>query len=172
MRAVTTQLQLAAITSVLSSDDCPTVLLGVRDHPATIDALVDMAVALARRARGRPGGSAVAGRRPGIGSCGVGRRRRARPAAPRRLGVRDESATLAALDAVDDATLAGLRVVLVVTDTFHPAQVPFLRRLAGSRRAGSVSVVPAATDTALLDQLRALGCDDVPRAARHQPDRG
>ena len=45
-RAVTTQLQLAAITSVLSSDDCPKVLHGVRDHPATIDALVDMAVAL------------------------------------------------------------------------------------------------------------------------------
>ena len=46
MRAVTTQLQLAAITSVLSSDDCPPPLRGVRDHPATIDALVDMAVAL------------------------------------------------------------------------------------------------------------------------------
>jgi len=45
-RAVTTQLQLAAITSVLSSDDCPVVLHSVRDHPATIDALVDMAVAL------------------------------------------------------------------------------------------------------------------------------
>ncbi|MGZ4702999.1 MAG: hypothetical protein ACXV98_17465, partial [Ilumatobacteraceae bacterium] len=45
MRAVTTQLQLAAITSVLSSDDCPIVLREVRDHPATIEALVDMAVA-------------------------------------------------------------------------------------------------------------------------------
>src|SRR4249920_2244727 len=46
MRAVTTQLQLAAITSVLSSDDCPGALRGVREHPATIDALVDMAMAL------------------------------------------------------------------------------------------------------------------------------
>ena len=46
MRAVTTQLQLAAITAVLRSDECPEALLGVRDHPATIDALVDMALSL------------------------------------------------------------------------------------------------------------------------------
>src|SRR4029079_9830154 len=41
MRAVTTQLQLAAITAVLRSDECPEALLGVGDPPATPAALVD-----------------------------------------------------------------------------------------------------------------------------------
>src|SRR3954463_13475632 len=53
MRAVTTQLQLAAITAVLRSDQCPEALLGVRDHPATVQALADMAMAL-RAAHGSP----------------------------------------------------------------------------------------------------------------------
>src|SRR4029453_9902343 len=79
------------------------------------------------------------------------------------LGIRDESATLAAIAAVDDSTLAGLRVVLVVTDTFHPAQLSFLRRLAAQPSCRTGSAVPAAPDTALLDQLRQLGCDDAPQ---------
>ena len=160
-RAVTTQLQLAAITSVLSSDDCPAVLHGVRDHPATIDALVDMAVALRAAHVGRAALQSLAGDPTSVRSALVDVVGRARQRLVD-LGVRDESATLAALDAVDDATLTGLRLVLVVTDTFHPAQIPFLRRLAALPSCRVVSVVPAATDSALIDQLGALGCGDVP----------
>ena len=161
MRAVTTQLQLAAITSVLSSDDCPQALRGVRDHPATIEALVDMAVAL-RAAHIVPAAlRALAGDPASVRGALVDVVVRAR----RRLvdvGVRDESATLAALADVDDSALAGLRVVLVVTDTFHPAQVPFLRRLAGQVSCRVVAVVPAGDDTALADQLGAFGCGVFP----------
>ncbi|MEP7046237.1 MAG: PD-(D/E)XK nuclease family protein [Ilumatobacteraceae bacterium] len=162
MRAVTTQLQLAAITSVLSSDDCPAVLLGVRDHPATIDALVDMAVAL-RAAHVVPSAlRSLAGDpqsvRAALIEVIVGARQRLTA-----LGVRDESATLAALDDVDGAALAGLHVVVAVTDTFHPAQVPFLRRLAGQPSCRIVAVVPQPTDAALVHQLHAFGCGEPPQ---------
>ena len=161
MRAVTTQLQLAAITSVLSSDDCPQALRGVRDHPATIEALVDIAVAL-RAAHIVPAAlRSLAGDPVSVRGALVDVVVRAR----RRLidvGVRDESATLAALDAVDDSTLAGLRVVLVVTDTFHPAQVPFLRRLSAQVSCRVVAVVPVRDDVALADQLGAFGCGVLP----------
>ena len=160
-RAVTTQLQLAAIASVLSSDACPAVLHGVRDHPATIDALVDMAVALRAAHVGRAALQSLAGDPQSVRAALVDVVGRARQRLVD-LGVRDESATLAALEAVDDATLASLRLVLVVTDTFHPAQVPFLHRLAAQPSCRVVSVVPAATDSALIDQLDALGCGDVP----------
>jgi PD-(D/E)XK nuclease superfamily len=161
MRAVTTQLQLAAITSVLSSDDCPAVLRGVRDHPATVDALVDMAMAL-RAAHVDPSAlQSLAGDPASVRAALVDVVVHARQRLVS-LGVRDESATLAALASVDDAVLAGLRLVLVVTDTFHPAQVPFLHRLAGQRLCRIVSVVPALADAALVDQLGDLGCDDIP----------
>ena len=103
MRAVTTQLQLAAITSVLSSDDCPAVLLGVRDHPATIDALVDMAVAL-RAAHVAPAALQSLAGDPVIGASGlVNVVVRAR-AAPRRLGrARRERHAGCRSIAVDDA---------------------------------------------------------------------
>lgn len=160
-RAVTTQLQLAAITSVLSSADCPAVLRGVRDHPATIDALVDMAMAL-RAAHTAPGAvRSLAGDPSSVRAALVDVVTRAR----RRLidlGVRDESATLAALDAVDDGVIAELRLVVVVTDTFHPAQVPFLARLVGRPSSRLVSVVPAPGDAALAGQLGALGCAPPP----------
>ncbi len=161
MRAVTTQLQLAAITSVLSSDECPLVLRDVRDHPATVDALVEMAMAL-RAAHVAPGAlEALVGSPSSVRAALVDVVVRAR----RRLvavGVRDESATLAALDDVDDRALSGMRVVLVVTDSFHPAQVPFLRRLTGQPSCRLVAVVPSADDRARADQLRAFGCDSVP----------
>ena len=160
-RAVTTQLQLAAITSVLSSDDCPAVLRGVRDHPATIDALVDMAVALRAAHVGRAALQSLAGDPTSVRSALVDVVGRARQRLVD-LGVRDESATLAALDAVDDDALVGLRLVLVVTDTFHPAQIPFLRRLAALPSCRVVSVVPTETDSALIDQLGAVGCGDAP----------
>ncbi|MEY2524050.1 MAG: ATP-dependent helicase/nuclease subunit [Ilumatobacteraceae bacterium] len=160
-RAVTTQLQLAAITSVLSSDDCPMVLRGVRDHPATIDALVDMAVALRAAHVGPAALQSLAGDPTSVRAALVDIVGRSRQRLVD-LGVRDESATLAALSDVDDATLASLRVVLVVTDTFHPAQLPFLRRLAGLPSCRVVSVVPVSTDSALIDQLSTLGCDGVP----------
>lgn len=160
-RAVTTQLQLAAITSVLSSDDCPAVLHGVRNHPATIDALVDMAVALRAAHVGRAALESLAGDATSVRAALVDLVGRARQRLVD-LGVRDESATLAALDTVDDATLEELRLVLVVTDTFHPAQVPFLRRLTGRPSCRVVSVVPASADLALIGQLGALGCGDLP----------
>jgi RecB family exonuclease len=163
MRAVTTQLQLAAVTSVLSSDDCPAALRGVRDHPATIDALVDMAVAL-RAAHVVPSAlQSLAGDPTSVRAALVDVVATARQRLVE-LGVRDESATLAALDAVDESVLAGLRVVLVVTDTFHPAQVPFLRRLAGQTLCSVVAAVPAPTDQALINQLQAFGCGDAPAA--------
>jgi PD-(D/E)XK nuclease superfamily len=161
MRAVTTQLQLAAITSVLSADDCPPVLLSVRDHPATIDALVDMAVAL-RAAHVVPGAlQSLTGDPSSVRAALVDVVVRARKLLLS-LGVRDESATLAALASVDASTLAGLRVVLAVTDTFHPAQVPFLGRLASQPLCRVVSVVPAASDSSLIDQLAAIGFDAAP----------
>lgn len=160
-RAVTTQLQLAAITSVLSSDGCPAVLQGVRDHPATIDALVDMAVALRAAHVGRAALQSLAGEPTSVRSALVDVVVRARQLLVD-LGVRDESATIAALDEVDDATLAGLRLVVVVTDTFHPAQVPFVRRLARLPSSRVVSIVPAETDSALTGQLGTLGCSDLP----------
>ncbi len=164
MRAVTTQLQLAAVTSVLSSDDCPLALRGVRDHPATIDALVDMAAAL-RAAHVAPAAlQSLTGDPGSVRSAlvDVVVRARQRLAA---LGVRDESATLAALDAVDETVLTGLQVVLVVTDAFHPAQIPFLGRLAGQSSCRVVSVVPARGDAGLLAQLHALGCDAAPESS-------
>jgi hypothetical protein len=163
MRAVTTQLQLAAITSVLSSDDCPPVLHGVRDHPATIDALVDMAMAL-RAAHVVPGAlQSLSGDPASVRAALVDVVVQARQRLAG-LGVRDESATLAALGDVEDTTLAGLRIVVVVTDTFHPAQVPFLGRLAAQPLCRIVSVVPAPADAALIGQLAAFGCDDIPAA--------
>ncbi len=161
MRAVTTQLQLAAITSALSSDDCPQVLHDVRDHPATIDALVDMAMAL-RAAHVVPGAlQSLVGDPTSVRAALVDVIVRARQCLAG-LGIRDESATLAALADVEDAVLAGLRVVLVVTDTFHPAQVPFLGRLASQPRTRIVSVVPDPADAGLVDQLAQFGCSDVP----------
>ena len=67
MRAVTTQLQLAAITAVLSSDECPAALHAVRDHPATIDALVDMAQSL-RAAHVHPRALRSLAGDPGVGA--------------------------------------------------------------------------------------------------------
>ncbi len=161
MRAVTTQLQLAAVTSVLSSDDCPAALSGVREHPATIDALVDMAMAL-RAAHVVPDAlRSLAGDPASVRAALVDVVVRARQRLVE-LGVRDESATLAAIDAVSDSALADLRVVLVATDTFHPAQVPFLRRLATQPLCRVVAVVPAPNDAAFVDQLDAFGCRELP----------
>ena len=161
MRAVTTQLQLAAITSVLSGDDCPEALHGVREHPATIDALVDMAVALRAAHVSSSAMHSLAGEPSSVRAALVDVIVRARQRLIA-LGVRDESATLAALAAVDESSLAGLRVVLVVTDTFHPAQVPFLRRLAGQPLCRVVAIVPEPADTALAGQQHAFGCGDTP----------
>jgi ATP-dependent helicase/nuclease subunit B len=164
MRAVTTQLQLAAVTSVLSGDDCPVVLHGVRDHPATIEALVDMAMAL-RAAHGSPAAlSVLAGDPASVRGALVEVVRRARQRLVD-LGVRDESATLTAIDAIDENALTGLRVVIVATDTFHPAQMPFLRRLAGLPGARLVAVAPAAGDAALRSQLDGLGAGPAPQTA-------
>jgi RecB family exonuclease len=164
MRAVTTQLQLAAVTSVLSSEECPIALRGVREHPATIDALVDMAMAL-RAAHVVPGALQSLAGDPGsvrAALVDVVVRARQRLVA---LGVRDESATLSALESVDESALAGLRVVLVATDTFHPAQVPFLSRLAEQPWCRVVAVVPSAADAALVGQLHAFGCGEAPASA-------
>ncbi|MEP7111699.1 MAG: PD-(D/E)XK nuclease family protein [Ilumatobacteraceae bacterium] len=160
-RAVNTQLQLAAITSVLSSDDCPTVLRGVRDHPATIDALVDMAMALRAAHDDSSALQSLAGDPASVRAALVSVVVRARQRLVS-LDVRDESATLAALASVDEALLAGLRVVLVVTDTFHPAQMPFLHRLAGQPLCLLVSIAPAPADVAIIEQLGQMGCDDIP----------
>ncbi len=161
MRAVTTQLQLAAITSVLSSDDCPAALRGVREHPATIDALVDMAVAL-RAAHISPAAlQSLAGDPQSVRAALVDVVVRARQRLVA-LGVRDESATLHALANVHESALAGLRAVLVVTDTFHPAQVTFLRRLAAQPLCRVVSMVPTSHDAAMIDQLHAFGCGELP----------
>jgi len=163
MRAVTTQLQLAAITSVLRSDGCPEALLGVRDHPATIDALVDMAQSL-RAAHVNPGALRALGGEPGsvrsalVEVVTLARQRLVS------VRVRDESATLAAVEDVDESTLAALRVVLAVTDTFHPAHIGFLRRVAAQPQCRLVSVVPAAGDRSLIRQLADLGCEEIPRA--------
>ncbi len=162
MRAVTTQLQLAAITSVLNSDDCPEPLQGVRNHPATIEALADMAVALRAAHGSRAALESLAGDPASVRSALVEVIRRARQRLVA-LDVRDESATLAALDNVDDRVLADLRVVLAVTDTFHPAQVPFLRRLTGQPACRVVSVVPASGDVTLALQLGGFGCGDFPQ---------
>lgn len=170
MRAVTTQLQLAAITSVLGGDDCPVVLRDVREHAATIDALVDMANAL-RAAHNVPAALSTLAGEPGsvrAALVDVVERARQRLAA---LGVRDESATLAAVDAVADATLAELRVVLVVTDTFHPAQVPFIARIARQPMCRMVAVPPNGNDTVLLRQLQRFGCESVPDIEPSDPPR-
>jgi hypothetical protein len=162
MRAVTTQLQLAAITSVLNSDDCPAALAGVRNHTATIEALADMAVAL-RAAHGSSSAlQSLAGDPASVRSALVAVVARARQRLIS-LGVRDESATLASLVDVDDRALADLRIVLAVTDTFHPAQVPFLRRLAGQPACRVVSVIPTSSDGILRDQLHGFGCGEIPQ---------
>ena len=161
-RAVTTQLQLAAITSVLEqrrlSGRCCTAFAIIRRRSMRWSTWRSPCAPLTSV---EPRLQSLAGDPASVRAALVDVVVRARQRLVD-LGVRDESATLAALDAVDDATLAGLRVVLVVTDTFHPAQVPFLRRLAALPSCRIVSIVPAATDAALADQLRALGCDDVP----------
>ncbi len=160
-RAVTTQLQLAAVTSVLAGDQCPALLRDVRDHPATIAALVEMAMAL-RAAHVVPGAlEALAGDPTSVRAALIEVVVRARQRLVA-VDVRDESATLAALDAVDESTLATLRAVLVVTDTFHPAQVPFLQRLAGQPACRVIASPPAPGDTALASQLRSLGGEDPP----------
>ena len=161
MRAVTTQLQLAAITSVLGSDDCPEALRGVRDHPATIDALVDMAMALRAAHLVADALRSLAGDPASVRAALVDVVVRARQRLVA-LGVRDESATLAALDSVTDSVLTELRVVLVATDTFHPAQVSFLRRLAAQPQCRVVAVVPASNDASFTEQLGAFGCGAAP----------
>src|SRR4029079_2307310 len=101
MRAVTTQLQLAAVTAVLRSDQCPQALLGVRDHPATIDALVDIAQSL-RAAHVHPRALPVLAGEPGsVRAALVEVVTRARQRLVD-LRVRDESATLAAVEDVDE----------------------------------------------------------------------
>ncbi|HSB85141.1 MAG TPA: PD-(D/E)XK nuclease family protein, partial [Ilumatobacteraceae bacterium] len=87
------------------------------------------------------------------------------------LQVRDESATLAALAHVDDAVLAELRLVLVVTDTFHPAQLPFVARLARQPLCRVVTIIPADADLALAEQLGALGAGTIPPAVSVAPPR-
>ncbi len=155
MRAVTTQLQLAAITSVLGGDECPAVLHGVRGHPATIEALVDMAVAL-RAAHGTPSalrslaGDPASVRAALVAVVSLARQRLVD------LGVRDESATLTAAESIDVADRESLRVVLAVTDTFHPAQLPFIHGLLRSSTCRVVAVVPAASDSAWRGQLARL----------------
>ncbi|HEY7626091.1 MAG TPA: hypothetical protein VH761_03445, partial [Ilumatobacteraceae bacterium] len=162
-RAVTTQLQLAAIASVLSSDDCPDALRGVRGHAATIDALVDMATAL-RAAHNDPAAlRALAGEPGSVRAALVDVVTRARRRLTE-LHVRDESATLAAVADVDDSVLAQLRVVLAITDTVHPAQLPFVTRLARQALCRVVSIAPAAGDLALSLQLEQLGCGSIPSA--------
>ncbi|MEY2444753.1 MAG: ATP-dependent helicase/nuclease subunit, partial [Ilumatobacteraceae bacterium] len=160
-RAVTTQLQLAAVTSVLGSEQCPALLRGVRDHPATIEALVEMAMAL-RAAHVVPAAlEAIAGDPTSVRAALV----EVVVLARQRLvavDVRDESATLAALGTVDDTALASLRTVLVVTDTFHPAQLPFVQRLARQAACRVIAVPPAPGDAALAGQLRALSGEPPP----------
>ena len=82
------------------------------------------------------------------------------------LEVRDESATLAALARSRRlGDLARLRLVLAVTDTFHPAQVPFLRRLASSTVVSSSwRSCRHRTNSALIDQSHAFGSGEVPDA--------
>ncbi len=153
-RAVTAQLQLAAIRTVLAGPSCPPALHAVRNHAATINALAEMARTL-RAAHTDMSALSSIGRQPVRAALlQVVRDARAMLAAQ---GIRDESATLSAVEAVTPAAFADLRVVLVVTDTFHPAQVPFLSRLAAMADCHVVAGVPALADAALRGQLSAIG---------------
>jgi ATP-dependent helicase/nuclease subunit B len=156
-RAVTAQLQLAAIRTVLAGPSCPTPLLGVRDHAATINALADMARTL-RAAHHHNDAMATIGRQPVRQALlQVVREARALLVAQ---GIRDESATLAAADHIPADAFADLQVVLVVTDTFHPAQLAFLRRLVDEAHTHIVATVPDTADGGLRAQLAAIGVAD------------
>ena len=160
-RAVTAQLQLAAIHSVLAGPTCPPPLLHVRGHAATINALAEMARTLRAAHADEAALASIRTQPVRAALLQVIREARALLVAQ---GIRDESATLSAAAAVPSSAMAEMRVVLVVTDTFHPAQLPFLSRLVASARCHTVAAVPTLSDGALRSQLAALGLPPPPGA--------
>lgn len=156
-RPITPLLLTAAVHDEMAAR-CPTVLLPVRDHPATVDALVQAAdrlssVALADDADGVADelakGSDV---RRALVAVALAARR-----AITAKGFRDEAGVLAATGAAITAggAVVPAPVVVVATDTFHPAQVPFL-----------ATVLRAAPAAAIVASQVAEGDDDLDRQLR------
>lgn len=158
-RPITPLLLTAAVHDELASR-CPAVLLPVRDHPATVDALVQAAERLGAVTLADDVEAVAAGLAQG---SDVRRALVAVALAARRSvtakGFRDEASVFAAAA----ATLATGRspvpapVVAVASDAFHPAQVPFLAMVLHAAPVATIVASPAASgDDDLSRQLRLL----------------
>jgi ATP-dependent helicase/nuclease subunit B len=173
-RPITPLLLTAAVNEELTLR-CPGPLAAVKDHPATVDALVQAAdrlgaVALAPdRAEVTEGlvqGSDV--RRAMVAVALAARR------AIEAKGFRDEAAVLAATGAALAAGTATVPapVVVVASDAFHPAQVPFLVTVLGAAPAATVVGTPVApTDGDLAAQLQRITGQTPPTIDVREPDR-
>jgi hypothetical protein len=173
-RPITPLLLTAAVNEELALR-CPAPLAAVKDHPATVDALV--------QAADRLGGVALATDRAEVTEAlvqgsDVRRAMVSVALAARRAiadkGFRDEAAVLAATGAAlarGDAAVPG-PVVVVASDAFHPSQVPFLTTVLHAAPAAIVvASPPAAADDDLRAQLRRIAGDLPPELAGREPDR-
>ena len=157
-RPVTPLLLTAAVHEQLEHH-CPPVLAGVRRHPATVDALVQAADRLravtiaddrAAVAEALAQGSDV---RRALVAVAVAAR-----AAIVERGYRDEPAVLAAASAaLERGAEVPAPVVVVATDTFHPAQLPLLDAVLRRAPAAAVVASPVAIhDPDLAAQIERL----------------
>ena len=158
-RPITPLLLSAAVQAQLDRH-CPVALADVKDHPATVDALVQVANRLRSIRLAEPLGQivgALAGHsavRRAIVEVAVNAR-----ASLLRKGFRDEASLLAAASAAltDGSTHLGGPLVVVATDAVHPAQMPFVEQLI--RSIASVRVVasrPEPSDADFIGQLTRL----------------
>ena len=159
-RPVTPQLLGAAVRQQLN-DHCPPELEPVKNHRSTLDALVQAAERLRNVALSNDHAGIVAD------LAGNNRTRRAIAAVAQRsrqvvadAGFRDEPKLLAAATEtlLSTATPTHLPpLVMVLSECFHPGQLPFLRALAETApRTILVALVPESGDTALRTQIATI----------------
>jgi ATP-dependent helicase/nuclease subunit B len=161
-RPITPLLLSSAVQAQLDRQ-CPAALLPVKDHPATVDALVQVANRLrSMRLAGSPqDADRIAGQIAGPNAVrraivGVAVAARSQLLSQ---GFRDEATVLAAATAalVDGSAILGGPLVIVATDAVHPAQMPFLEQLRGDvDGAAIVASCPEPDDVDFVTQLARL----------------
>jgi RecB family exonuclease len=173
-RPITPLLLTAAVHDELANR-CPGPLQPVKDHPATVDALVQAAERLASVGLADDRDAVTDGL---VQGSDVRRAMVSVALAARRnviaKGFRDEATVLAATAAAlaGGSTIVPAPVVVVATDTFHPAHLPLLttivRAAPGSVVVGSPAAAP---DTDLAAQLHLLTGSVAPELPPGEPAR-
>jgi ATP-dependent helicase/nuclease subunit B len=157
-RPVTPQLLGAAVRQQLN-DYCPPELAPVKDHRSTLDALVQAAERL-RNVSLAPDQAGIVDE-----LAGTNRTRRAIAAVAQRsravvadAGFRDEAKLLgAATQALLTERMTLPPIVIVLSECFHPGQLPFLAALTRTApRTIIVALVPEADDGALRGQIEQI----------------